>query len=236
MPSHSADKGALRRAALARLGTLPGAERAAAGDRIACLLWEVPEVAGAQALLLYASLPEEVPTDTIAREALARGIAVLYPRVVPNGELELHRVGAVEELRRGRWKIREPDPALHPVVPVEEADAALVPGLAWDRSGGRLGRGAGYYDRLLAHPAWRGFRCGLFWAAQEVGPIPTDPWDVPLDAVLTERRVWRPLPRTAPPPTPDASDRSDPAPPPRSGSLADRTAAPAPPPPRGRPS
>jgi 5-formyltetrahydrofolate cyclo-ligase len=74
---------------------------------------------------------------------------------------------------------------------VEEVDAALVPGLGWDRSGGRIGRGAGYYDRLFADPEWRGFRCGLFFAAQEADVLPTDPWDAPLDAVVTEREVWR---------------------------------------------
>jgi 5-formyltetrahydrofolate cyclo-ligase len=67
-------------------------------------------------------------------------------------------------------------------------DAALVPGLAWDRDGRRLGRGAGYYDRLLASPGWRAFRCGVFFAGQEVARVPVEAWDVRLDAVVTEAR------------------------------------------------
>jgi 5-formyltetrahydrofolate cyclo-ligase len=66
-----------------------------------------------------------------------------------------------------------------------------VPGLAWDRAGRRLGRGAGYYDRLFADPAWRGFRCGLFFAAAEAPALPADPWDRPLDAVVTGREIVR---------------------------------------------
>jgi len=81
--------------------------------------------------------------------------------------------------------------ALTEIVDPAEIEAVLVPGLAWDRRGGRLGRGAGYYDRLFAHEAWRGFRCGVFFGFQEVPAVPTEPWDVPLHAVVTDREVWR---------------------------------------------
>jgi 5-formyltetrahydrofolate cyclo-ligase len=77
------------------------------------------------------------------------------------------------------------------VVGESEVDVALMPGLAWDRAGNRLGRGAGYYDRLLAHPDWRAFRCGLFFATQEFPALPADPWDQPLQAVVTEREIIR---------------------------------------------
>jgi len=90
----------------------------------------------------------------------------------------------------GAYGIREPDAAC-PLVSIEEIDAALVPGLAWDRRGGRMGRGAGYYDRLLGSPGWRGFVCGLFLAAQEFDRLLMEPWDVRLDAVVTEAEVLR---------------------------------------------
>ncbi|HEX5727257.1 MAG TPA: 5-formyltetrahydrofolate cyclo-ligase, partial [Longimicrobiaceae bacterium] len=123
--------------------------------------------------------------------AWERGVEVAYPRVLPDRRvLALHCVEGPERLRPGAYGIREPDEACRLVSP-EEVDAVLVPGLAWDRAGQRLGRGAGYYDRLFADPAWRGFRCGLFFAAQEVEAIPADPWDAPLQAVVTEREVWR---------------------------------------------
>ncbi|HET7462921.1 MAG TPA: 5-formyltetrahydrofolate cyclo-ligase, partial [Longimicrobium sp.] len=138
----------------------------------------------------FADLPEEVHTDTIAAEAARRGVTVVYPLTdVTRREMTLHRVDSPADLRTGNYGIREPAPDL-PCVDPAEVDAALVPGLAWDRAGNRLGRGAGYYDRMFARPDWRGFRCGIFFAAQEADAIPAEAWDLPLDAVVTEREVW----------------------------------------------
>jgi 5-formyltetrahydrofolate cyclo-ligase len=183
-------KDPIRAAARARLKALSADERALAGAAIARRVWELPEIAGSRRLLVYASLPSEVPTDAIAREARQRGITLVYPRCLPETrQMALHRLDADHELRIGLYGIREPHSDC-PLVRLEEIDAALVPGLAWDRSGGRLGRGAGYYDRLLGDPGWRGFICGLFFAAQEFDALPMSPLDVRLDAVVTEKGVW----------------------------------------------
>ncbi|HEX8454679.1 MAG TPA: 5-formyltetrahydrofolate cyclo-ligase [Longimicrobium sp.] len=127
-----------------------------------------------------------------------RNAHVVFPRVLPDSRaLDLHTVAEPSSLRIGAYGIREPDPERCARVPVEAVDAVLVPGLAWDRRGARLGRGAGYYDRLFALPEWRGFRCGVFFSAQEFPALPTDPWDVPLQAVVTERVSWRSDRRTS---------------------------------------
>lgn len=189
----------MRADARARLRTLPPGERERAGLEIGRRVWQLPELAGAGCLLVYASLPEEVPTDRIARDALRRGIRLAYPRTGPGGRMELHAVNDPGGLRVGRWGIREPDPAAHPEIPVAQVDAALVPGLAWDRAGARLGRGGGFYDRLLGAAEWRGFACGLFFAAQEVPQVRVEPWDRALNAVVTERETWRPAHMAAPP-------------------------------------
>jgi 5-formyltetrahydrofolate cyclo-ligase len=182
----------LRRQMRQRLAGIPPEERTAAGADIARLVWTVPEIAAARVLLLYAALPEEVPTAAIALEAWQREITVLYPKVGGNEDtLSLYEVCSLAELQPGSYGISEPDPARCPMAEPASVEAALIPGLAWDRQGRRLGRGAGYYDRLLAQPGFRAFRCGLFFAAQEVAHIPADPWDVPLDAVISEREVWR---------------------------------------------
>lgn len=185
-------KAEARARARERLRALSPAGRAAAGAAVARRVWEVAEVAGARVLLLYASLPTEVPTDAVAEEAHRRGITVVYPRCLVDARaLALHRVAPGEALLEGgSYGIREPAPAC-PLVEVAEVDAALVPGLAWDRAGRRLGRGAGYYDRLFARPDWRGYRCGLFFAAQEMPSLPADPWDAPLHAVVTEEETVR---------------------------------------------
>ncbi|MBV9773971.1 MAG: 5-formyltetrahydrofolate cyclo-ligase [Gemmatimonadetes bacterium] len=201
-------KDGIRRDLRARLRALTTEEREAGAKAVARRVWEVPEVAGARVLLLYASLPEEVPTDAVAHEAWRRGITVAYPRCVTDTRaMTLHALETLEELRAGSYGIREPDALACPLVTVEEIDAVLVPGLGWDRRGGRIGRGAGYYDRLFADPRWRGFRCGLFFSAQEVPELPVDPWDAPLDAVVTEREVWR-LGELAPSPDPSPASSS----------------------------
>ncbi|HET7229241.1 MAG TPA: 5-formyltetrahydrofolate cyclo-ligase [Longimicrobium sp.] len=181
----------LRAEARRRLRALDPAVRAAAEAEIARRVWTVPAVAAARTLLLFADLPEEVHTDTIAAEARRRGITVVYPlTLTETREMTLHRLDHPADLRTGNYGIREPDPERSPVIDPAEVDAALVPGLAWDRAGNRLGRGAGYYDRMFARPDWRGFRCGIFFAHQEADAVPCEPWDLPLDAVVTEREVW----------------------------------------------
>lgn len=184
-------KDALRRDAVRRLRALPPDVRARASAAIVARVWTLPEVASARTLLLFASTVEEPDTDAIAAEAVRRGIRVAYPRSLAERRLSLHAVASPEALRPGRYGIREPDDVVCGVVEVDSVDAALIPGLAWDRDGRRLGRGAGYYDRLLGTAGWRAFRCGIFFASQEEPVIPAEAWDVPLDAVVTEREVVR---------------------------------------------
>lgn len=182
-------KSAVRAEARERLRRLDPAEREEQGERIARLVWSLPEMRAARVILLYASLPMEVPTDAIAEEAWRRGVEVTYPRCLPPADLTLHQVRGLAELREeGSFGIREPAPACRLTAP-DEVDVALLPGLAWDRSGTRLGRGAGYYDRLLADPRFRAHRAGLFFAVQEFPTLPSDPWDQPIHSVVTEKEI-----------------------------------------------
>lgn len=186
------DKTTLRREARQRIAGLDASRRAEAARRIAERIWTVPEIQDARVMLLYASLPSEVDTDAIAAEAIRRGVLLVYPRcLTTDGDMALHHVGDHSVLQAdGRFGIREPDPSC-PVVDPAEVDAALIPGLGWDRSGARLGRGAGYYDRLLLNPRWRGFRCGVFFSVQEFDRLPLESHDALLDAVVTEGEVLR---------------------------------------------
>ncbi|HET7275819.1 MAG TPA: 5-formyltetrahydrofolate cyclo-ligase [Longimicrobiaceae bacterium] len=165
--------------------------REAAGNFIAERVWTVPEIAAARVILLYSAMPDEVPTAAIAAEARSRRIVVTYPRCIPaTREMAIHRVQHPDQLRPGEYGILEPTEINCPLADINDIDAAIVPGVAWDKNGGRLGRGAGYYDRLFAHPDWRAFRCGIFFARQEVTAIPMEDWDSPLDAVITENEVF----------------------------------------------
>jgi 5-formyltetrahydrofolate cyclo-ligase len=186
------DKSSIRRDARLRQVNMPVEEQERVGHAVAERVLQMPEVASARVVMLYAAVTGEVPTHRIAEALKARGATLVYPRCLPEGrEMTLHAVASTAELAIStRFGILEP-PADSPAMAVDEVDLALVPGLAWDRRGHRLGRGAGFYDRLLGHPRWRGFRCGLFFAAQEVPRIPSDPWDAPLDAIVTEAETWR---------------------------------------------
>jgi 5-formyltetrahydrofolate cyclo-ligase len=185
-------KAEVRREVRARLRNLSAGARAAAEEEIARRVWLVPRVADARVLMLYASMPGEVGTDAIAAEAVRRGITLVYPRCLDDRRLSLHAVDSLDRLLPGRYGIREPDADACPVHDVRAIDAALIPGLAWDRAGNRLGRGAGYYDRLLADPEWRGFRCGLFLSAQELASVPHDGWDARMEAIVTEAEIVTP--------------------------------------------
>lgn len=185
-------KQSARREARDRLLASTEREREQAGDSIAESIWRMPEVAAADRILLYASTEREVPTDSIAEEARRRGMQLIYPRCLPRSlDMTLHLVGSAEQLAEGvSYGIREPAAECEAVT-VSSIDLAFVPGLGWDRRGHRLGRGAGYYDRLLASPEWRGLRVGLFFAFQEFPRLPEDAWDMRLDAIVTEHEIIR---------------------------------------------
>jgi len=184
-------KDELRRILHARLAAMSIEERRAATSVIQGAVRSLPEVRGAGTVLGYASLPLEVGTDELLSEAWRRGRRVVLPRCgAGGGRMTLHQTRGAEELSPGRYGIREPAEECE-AISIGEIEVALVPGLGWDRNRSRLGRGAGYYDRLLGSPEWGGLTVGLFYSAQELEEIPRDPWDVPLDLIVTERKVIR---------------------------------------------
>jgi 5-formyltetrahydrofolate cyclo-ligase len=181
----------LRREARRRMASQTPEDRLLRGRAIMERLLAEPEIAAARSILLYSSLPEEVPTELIAEDAWRRGVIVTYPRCLPETrEMTIHEVAELSMLEADAYGIPAPGAAC-PLIGVGEIDVAIVPGLAWDRTGGRLGRGAGYYDRLLGHPEFRGLRCGVFFATQEMEAIPMERWDVRLDLIVTEAETLR---------------------------------------------
>jgi 5-formyltetrahydrofolate cyclo-ligase len=182
----------LRREVRNRIRAVPPEERASRAERIEANVWTIPEMRSARVILLYASLPSEVPTDAIAEQAASNDIEVVYPRCLPEAvAMTLHVVDRGESLVHGGFLgMREPAPHC-PLVHLSDIDVAILPGLAWDRAGRRLGRGGGYYDRLFADFPAVPLRVGLFFATQEAVTIPEDPWDVPLDVIVTESEVVR---------------------------------------------
>lgn len=160
---------------------------AALVDRLA----DLPGFAAARTVLLFASaLAEEYDTGPMLRFALRSGKVLICPRVDRRGRrLRLHRiVDPARDFRPGPWNIPEPDPGRPEVDPLE-VDWALVPGLAFDDRGYRLGRGGGYYDRLLPTLRPEAPRWALAYEVQWVDALPVEPHDARLDGVASPARV-----------------------------------------------
>jgi len=178
-------KARLRRALDARREALAASEVARASyavcDRVAAL----PEFRQATVVVLYAARPAEV--DPRRLETIDVGgprKTFFYPRV--EGDRLTFRQAIFDQLARGRYGIHEPSADRPALAATVEGGIVVVPGLGFDRAGARLGTGKGYYDRTL--PGLGGFRrIGLAMDAMVVDAIPTDPWDVPMHVVATER-------------------------------------------------
>lgn len=175
----------LRRRLAARRRALPAPQAAAAAAACASHLLADAGVRAARRVALYAALPDELQTRPCFEGLRELGIECLLPRSHPDGGIDFARVARWEELTPGRYGVPEP-PAGAPAAELGRGDWLLVPGLAFDAEGWRLGRGGGAYDRALA--AGVGPRpVGLCYAFQLVGHVPHDSHDRPVDAVVTER-------------------------------------------------
>ena len=181
-----ATKVELRRAYLERRRAVDPAARAALSHQIAERLFGLAPWTDARLVHLYVgSVEGEVETRAIALDALARGKRIACPRVASNpARLDHYVIRSLEDLvesPRGLW---EPDPARATPVDPAAFDLVLVPGIAFDRTGNRLGFGAGYYDRFLAGLPTP--KVGLAFSLQIADRVPHSPRDVPVDWLVTE--------------------------------------------------
>lgn len=137
----------------------------------------------AHTVLLYSSLPDEPDTHALIRRAAAAGKRVLLPVVTGETTMELREYRGEAEMRRGAFGITEPQG--EPFTDYAQIDLAVIPGVAFDAHGNRLGRGRGYYDRLLAklkdlHVA----TMGVCFDFQKLTNVPTEPHDIKVDCIL----------------------------------------------------
>ena len=147
-----------------------------------------PRLAEARIILAYYSLPDEVNTHQLIDDLLADGKTVLLPTVIGEGLMEWHVYSSKSELKNGAFGIGESAGEIYSgfskyTSPSEKQMIALVPGVAFDAVGRRLGRGKGYYDRFLAaHPHI--YKIGVCFDFQRVMEVPVDEQDVPVDEVI----------------------------------------------------
>ncbi len=186
-----AEKRRLRASLSARRRALSPSERARAGELAAGHLFTSPECEGSGRIALYAALPDEMPTEALFRALATRGKQLFLPRL-ESGGLAFCAVERWADLRAGRLGVPEP-PEGSSRIDLEQGDLVLVPGLAFDPEGWRLGRGRGHYDRSFPPGAERApVLFGLAYAFQVVAAVPHDSHDRRMDAIVTERGIGRP--------------------------------------------
>lgn len=136
----------------------------------------------ARTIALYMGLDDEAPAQRLAAQLQAMGKMIALPRVLDRlGGMDFIAWSPDEALLPGPFRTSHPDPANGVMAP----DAIVAPLVGFDRRMNRLGQGGGYYDRAFArHPD--ALRIGLAWSAQQLDHVPADPWDLPLDFILTE--------------------------------------------------
>jgi 5-formyltetrahydrofolate cyclo-ligase len=180
-------KSELRQRVRARLKQPRSVSFGSASERIRQLLIRQDIWRNARAVLLYSPLTEEPDVWPLVQAALTAGKTVALPRYDALGKQ--YAAGLVRnpdaDIHSGQFGIREPKDSC-PVVPLNELDLVLVPGIAFDPGGRRLGRGKGHYDQLL--PSVRGKTCGVAFDEQLVDEIPVEPHDVRLNFILTPTR------------------------------------------------
>lgn len=140
-----------------------------------------PLLAEVSVVMVYYSLPDEVCTHQLIDELVAAGKTVLLPKVLDNETMQISRYQSKTDLREGDFHIMEP--VGDPFTDYSQIDIALIPGMAFDAEGHRLGRGKGYYDRFLRSlPKVK--KIGVCFDFQKVESVPSEAHDVVVDIVV----------------------------------------------------
>ena len=143
-----------------------------------------PRVQEADTILMYHSLPDEVNTHSALDKLLAMGKRVLLPKVISDTVMTIHEYTGQDSL-----KPSEPYGILEPITPEfsifnSQFSIVVVPGMAFDKQGHRLGRGKGYYDRFLSRVP-NIYKLGVCFPFQMLEAVPSEPTDIVMDEVIT---------------------------------------------------
>jgi 5,10-methenyltetrahydrofolate synthetase len=181
-------KAELRKDMIARRDALPEGERARISRTFLEKIATLPQYAGAKSVLATMSIGSEWDTRLVIDHARAHGKSVVLPRIsAPPRRLELYAVADFDrDLVPGVWNIPQPDPARCRQVDFSRVDFALVPALAADREGYRLGYGAGYFDKLLSGRHDRPYCVTALPAQFILDRVPREAHDIPVDLVIDD--------------------------------------------------
>lgn len=179
------EKRAIRRDLRARREQLPSASVEDASAQVCAQLRSFPPIQLAASVIAYVADENEIDAGPLLDEIVRSGRRLFVPQNIAGPALIRWRPGS--PLAVGRGGVLEPADGV-PEIPPDPA-VALLPMVAWDEAGTRLGRGGGFYDRLFAGLAVDILRIGLAYEFQQCTELPRDAWDVPVHYVITERRI-----------------------------------------------
>lgn len=170
---------------------IPPEELSEKSLRACRLLFKQPEYTKAEIIMVFLSLAREIDTTPLVLRAWQSRKRVLAPKVSWNQRrmLPIEIRSLTEDLTVSPMGIREPITGIP--FPVSMIDLVIVPGLAFDEHGNRLGRGRGLFDRFLAHPEFQGIACAMAFEEQMASQIPTGPLDRQVDMLVTDEKVRR---------------------------------------------
>ncbi|HAC90133.1 MAG TPA: 5-formyltetrahydrofolate cyclo-ligase [Planctomycetaceae bacterium] len=166
----------------------------AVSRQIVSRFMQLPEYSSAKTVMFYVDVRDEVRTRHALPEALQSGKRIVIPYCV-DGLLELFHLESMDELSVGMYKILEPKAELREVASKrlhpQDLDLIMVPGVAFDRNGGRTGHGKGYYDKLLEHARPDAPLIALAFECQLFPEIPCESHDIYMDKVVTQSDVYQ---------------------------------------------
>jgi 5-formyltetrahydrofolate cyclo-ligase len=184
----------LRQEVLARRDNLTRDKRIARSNSIAQKVMALPEVMNACTVLVYMHFRSDVETfELINRMFTAKkSVTIPYTRTDIFQLIAVHVTDLVQQVIPGYCGIPEPRPELVDKASCDpkNIDVVIIPGSVFDRRGGRLGYGGGYYDRFLTNEAPAAVRIGLAFEDQVVEKVPIEPHDQPMDFVVTEENIY----------------------------------------------
>ncbi len=169
---------------------MTAASREKLSRKIVEKLFSMPEWKAARAVGVYVSASSEVMTEDILKHAHLQGKKLRAPKVLGEHKMRFFEVQSPEDLEKGHFGIMEPGDSCKKVG-CSTMDLILVPGIAFDKKGFRLGHGLGFYDRFLPR-AKKTFLVGLSYEKTLASSLPHDANDFPVHAVVTEKQIIRP--------------------------------------------
>jgi 5-formyltetrahydrofolate cyclo-ligase len=187
-------KSEIRKRLLGLRNSLSSEKITAGSGEIVSRLTRIEEIRKASTLMVYLSFGSEVLTDDLIRWGWEEEKRIVVPFCLPEGrEMTACRIDGFDELEKGHYGIRAPMADRLRPVPRGVIDVVVVPAVAFDRLGYRVGYGGGYYDRFLPGCP-QAAKIGAAFACQIIEEVPVGPYDVTMDCVVTEEEILVRLP------------------------------------------